>query len=290
MNSPFSIANKHYEQYDYQKATYLYAKCIETKFHESDCLNNLANTYCQSYLFSIHQYVQGVTQTHQQIGEYKKALNLYERAIEIEPNHFEAHFNLGVHLFRMDFERAFSLLSKAVSLNPDDVIARFHLAKCKEELIGEDFIDKEGAVEEYSLAIELDPTKLEPLLARASLYQMLNQYELARSDFDRAVDLFPEMDEAYLERGKVKLEDGNLEGALIDFSKGLSINSKSWPLYSHRSYVFNHLAKKVAIEEFSVLAQEDKKDSTYYFNVEQPDCFDDNVQEFVPDSRLRQCE
>ena len=171
----------------------------------------------------------------------------------------------------------------AVLLCPEDSVARYYLGKCKESLI-----DDEGAIEDYTIAIQLDPSKPEALLARGSLYEALGQKEQAGIDFDTAVNLFPEMDSPYLERGKLKLEDGNLEGALIDFSKGLAINSRSWPLYSHRSCVFRQFAERVSMEEFSVLAQVDKREEAHYF--ETNDINMHSVTEFVPDLRLRQCD
>jgi tetratricopeptide (TPR) repeat protein len=296
MSAEFIHANQKYEAQDYREAEQLYLRGIELGIREDDCLNNLANTQCQSYLLSIHQYCAGETSTQQEIGEHKKAFNLYERAIELNPNHINANFNLGRHLSlspnHEDKKKAMKYLKVAVLLCPEDSIARYYLARCKEAMM-----DDDGAIEDYTLAIQLDPSKPETLLARSSLYKVLGRKEQARIDLDTAVSLFPEMDTSYLERGKMKLDDENLEGALIDFSKGLAINSESWPLYSHRSYVFRQLAKNCSIpdskniieKEFIVLAEEDKRNEKYYFEAEMsfhvsPD------DPFIPDLRLRQCE
>ena len=140
-------------------------------------------------------------------------------------------------------------------------------------------------------------TSTQALLARASLYEVIGQREQARIDLDTAISLFPEMDVPYLERGKMKLDDGNLEGALIDFSTGLAINSESWPLYSHRSFVFSQLAKNCSIpdlesimeNEFTQLAEEDKRHEKFYFEDEMSfDVLPDDP--FKLDEGLRQCE
>jgi tetratricopeptide (TPR) repeat protein len=294
-HSAYTEANRKYQEHDYGVAETLLLKCLDAKFRESDCLNNLANTYCQSYLLSIHQYSTVETSTHQEIGEYKKAFKFYERAIELNPNHINANFNLGRHLLlrpnHEDKKKAMKYLKVAVLLCPKDSIALYHLARCKEAMM-----DDDGAIEDYTLAIQLDPSKPETLLARGSLYEVLGRREEARIDLDTAISLFPDMDAPYLERGKMKLDDGNLAGALIDFSKGLAINPESWPLYSHRSYVFSELAKNCSIpdsenvieNDFQQLAEEDKRHEKFHFEEEMSfDVLPDDP--FMPDTRLRQC-
>jgi len=299
-HSAYREANRKYEEHDYEVAETLLLECLDAKFRESDCLNNLANAQCQSYLLSIHQYCAGETSTHQEIGEYKKAFKLYKRAIELNPSHFNAHFNLGLHLNsgpkHEDIMKAMKHLKAAALLCPKDSVAHYHLARCKEAMM-----DDDGATEDYTLAIQLDPSKPETLLARSSWYEVLGLRDQARIDLDTAVSLFPEMDAPYLERGKMKSEDGNLTGALIDFSKGLAKNPKSCPLYNHRSHVFSQLAKNCFIpdfenimeNEFMRLAEDDKRSGEYYFEHElsldaiaevSPD------DPFIPDARLRQCE
>lgn len=116
------------------------------------------------------------------------------------------------------------------------------------------------------------------------------------ADFDRAIDVCPNIEDAYLERGKLKLDDDNLGGALLDFSYGLSINSKSWGLYSHRANVFSQLAKSCSMKEtsvdseneFSLLGIEDRRSENFYFKEEMSGDIS-NDEPFVPHARLRQC-
>ena len=86
-------------------------------------------------------------------GDREKAIEHYERALEIHPNYVEAHNNLGVQLIRTGRpERAISALEKAVELDPGSIEPHLNLSIA---LHGAG--DLEAAAYQAELAVELDP-------------------------------------------------------------------------------------------------------------------------------------
>jgi tetratricopeptide (TPR) repeat protein len=104
-------------------------------------------------------------------GEYQKAIECYDKAIELDPNLAEAYNNRGVAY------RALRLY--------------------------------ESAIEDCNKAIELDPNLAEAYNNRGLAYCALNQYEKAIEDFNKAIELNPNYAIAYnnRERALTKLKE-----------------------------------------------------------------------------------
>ena len=67
--------------------------------------------------------------------QHIEAMALYERALSLDPDCFEAHFNLGnVHHDLSRFEDALASYREAVSLNPSYPEAHFYLAVTLEKM------------------------------------------------------------------------------------------------------------------------------------------------------------
>jgi tetratricopeptide (TPR) repeat protein len=86
-------------------------------------------------------------------GDRKKAIEHYQRAIEIHPNYVEAYNNLGVQCIKLGRnDRAIMALEKAVELDPGSIEPHLNLAVA---LHGAGQLD--AAAFQAELAVELDP-------------------------------------------------------------------------------------------------------------------------------------
>jgi len=82
----------------------------------------------------------------------------------------------------------------------------------------------EAAIEDYSRAIEIDPTFAEAYNVRAGLHEALGQLDDAEADYDRAIALNPETASLYNNRGFVHLQRGDLDAALADYSRAIELD------------------------------------------------------------------
>ena len=68
---------------------------------------------------NIETLFQNAVESHLQ-GKFSEALGMYQRIIEINPEHFEALHNIGaIHLRLGDNERAIDIFQQAIRLNKD---------------------------------------------------------------------------------------------------------------------------------------------------------------------------
>lgn len=133
---------------------------------------------------------------------------------------------------------------EAVVLSPDEYIKRgtslWHKA------------DYEGAISNYSQAIEIDEASLasagmrqverlaQAYLQRAILLgEALLRFNEATADLDRAIQLRPQWDEPYLHRGFIYSATNDLSSAIADYTRALEYNTRS-----AKAYLLRGLARR----------------------------------------------
>ena len=63
-------------------------------------------------------------------GDLSKAVEMYQTAIQLEPNRIESYYELGVTYMRLkDYPKAITVLEKVVALKPRHKSAHYNLAK-----------------------------------------------------------------------------------------------------------------------------------------------------------------
>jgi len=80
------------------------------------------------------------------------------------------------------------------------------------------------AISEYTEAIELDPELAEAYVNRARAHINLGQHELAIVDCNKAIELDPELYTAYLSRGLCYEIQGNKNQALADYQRVVTLS------------------------------------------------------------------
>ena len=81
------------------------------------------------------------------------------------------------------------------------------------------------AIEEYSKAIELDPDMAEAYCNRPVGYTEEGRHDLAIADCNKAIELDPNLTEAYINRGFAFKLQGKKAEAIIDFEKSMTLTS-----------------------------------------------------------------
>jgi tetratricopeptide (TPR) repeat protein len=79
------------------------------------------------------------------------------------------------------------------------------------------------SIRHFDRAVELWPDYAEAYLLRAVAEHGASQPGSALADLDKALDLDPVSTRAHNERGQIYLENGNLQKAIIEFSKSLQV-------------------------------------------------------------------
>jgi tetratricopeptide (TPR) repeat protein len=82
----------------------------------------------------------------------------------------------------------------------------------------------EKAYEDFSRAIDIDPTRADAYVGRANTLSTLGRYEEALPDYDRAIEIDPELANAYANRGSALSATGQYKKAIADYEKALELN------------------------------------------------------------------
>src|SRR2546428_279251 len=112
----------------------------------------------------------------------EQALVWLTKAIEVNPNHLRAQFNLGVAAHRLHrYEEALAAYGRALPSG--------HLERAQAESQAGRYTE---ALEEARRAADSAPTSVRALTARASMAEFLGEFNEARTFYDRAVALAPD--------------------------------------------------------------------------------------------------
>ena len=82
----------------------------------------------------------------------------------------------------------------------------------------------EKAFEDFSRAIEIDPTRVDGYAGRANTLNSLGRYQEALKDYDKAIEIDPKLANAYVNRGSAYSHLEQYEKAILDYEKGLELD------------------------------------------------------------------
>jgi len=106
-----------------------------------------------------------------------------------------------------------------------------------------DDADFELAVFFYSKAIRLYPQYAEAYLERGIIYYELEMYDDALADLSQVIKLEPNNARAYFYRGRISFDRTYYDAAITEFTQAIKFDPNHAPSYFYRGYVYE-LAKK----------------------------------------------
>lgn len=200
--------------------------------------------------------------------DYNSALNLFNKAIEVDPNNYDAYlerskvklklndekgskqdlniagvliekldaglkaYDTGIEKYdASDFNGAVEFFSKSIALNVI-IPENFYYRGLSKKYID----DIDGALQDFNKTIEIDPNFAKAYYNRGKIkYHKLKDIEGALVDYDKAIQLNSNDDDIYVSRAIVKSSIGNFEGALQDCNKAIEINPSKGETYFSRA-------------------------------------------------------
>ncbi|OPF20296.1 hypothetical protein B1L04_02545 [Microcystis aeruginosa KW] len=171
---------------------------------------------------------------YQDLQKYELALDDFNKAIEINPNFAILYYNRGnLYYNQKKYELALSDINKGIELNPNYAEAYYNRGN-----LYYDLQKYELALSDINKAIELNPNLAEAYNNRGLLYKDLQKYDLALSDYSKAIDINPNLAEAYVNRGVLYRLQEKYDLALSDYSKAIDINPKFAGTYYNRGVLY----------------------------------------------------
>ncbi len=164
------------------------------------------------------------------LGRIQDALNDYNRAIQLNQGFAEAYNSRGISKEDLGrFQEALSDYNKAIQLKMDYFEAYFNRGNVLKGL---------GRVQEalnnYNKAIQLKPNYAEAYNNRGNALKNLGRLQEALNDYDKVIQLKPDFVEAYYNRGNVLKDLGRIQEALNDYNEAIQLKPDYAEAYNNR--------------------------------------------------------
>lgn len=125
-------------------------------------------------------------------GDLRHAKEIYKTILEIEPTHFDSlYLSSTIAVGDQEFSVARDFLIRALDSNPKHIEANFNLAAIFEKL-GQ----SENALIRYALLLQISPNHIQALFNSASLSARAGRLQEALENFKRVFELDPNLTEA----------------------------------------------------------------------------------------------
>ncbi|MGB3757799.1 MAG: tetratricopeptide repeat protein [Rivularia sp. (in: cyanobacteria)] len=94
--------------------------------------------------------------------------------------------------------------------------------------------DYQGAIDDFTKAIEINPTLVAAYYNRAIARHQLQNYQRAIADFTKVIQINPKIAIAYYNQGIIRGQLQDFQGAIADFTSSIEINPKLDIAYYNR--------------------------------------------------------
>ncbi|CAI8038852.1 Bardet-Biedl syndrome 4 protein [Geodia barretti] len=175
------------------------------------------------------------------LGRHKSALEAYNEALSLSPQEWEILHNMGVCcIYLKDYDQAVERLSEAVSLSPQSQsyvqLGRVHLLRG----------DLHKATEVYKTAVDHNPDSPELLTTLGLLYMELGETKKAFEALGSALTFDPSNARAILAAGAMIQDHGDYDVALSKYRVAAAVSPESPQLWNNIGMCLYGKGKHVA--------------------------------------------
>ncbi len=166
---------------------------------------------------------------HLALGNYLRAINDLNETIRINPEDIQAYYDRGETFLRQHrYDDALQDCEKGLQLDP----GRFDFIGLRSQIHSARG-DTESALLDLAMVIQQDPDQLpDYLIRRGDIYMDCEEYERAIADYNRVIELAPEIPYPYVQRGNAHwlLEQRDL--ALENYTLAIEKDANwFWPYF-----------------------------------------------------------
>ena len=195
-------------------------------------------------------------------GFSEEALQLAEKAIEIDKKHFQGYVARGfVWYDKGNHDEALKDSNMVITLNPQSDVA-YNLRGIAWSEKG----DHDKAIEDYNKAIALNPEYVKAYNNRGNSWAGKGDLDKAIEDYNKAIALNPEYNTAYFGRGIAWSKKGDYDKAIENYNQAIALNPEYAKAYNNRGISWKEKGDyDKAIEDYNqAIALDPRYDDAYY--------------------------
>jgi tetratricopeptide (TPR) repeat protein len=127
--------------------------------------------------------------------------------------------------------------------------------------------DYQGAVEDYTRALELDPNSAIACNDRGVAFSSLGDQPAAIADYTKALQLDPNQPVYYFNRGFARFNQEDFRGAIEDYSQVIRLSPENTDAYFHRAEAYRLLGEcQSAVDGYAQVLRVNPEDAVSYNN------------------------
>ncbi len=169
-------------------------------------------------------------------GDLDRAIEDYNKALEIFPDYFQAHNNRGVALVKKgEYKQAMVDFNRALELSPGYAKAYYNRGYVWHQ---QGNLDR--AIDDYTKALEVRPGYAQAYNARGFAWDKKGDFDKAIADYSKAVEKDPRSADAYNKRGAVWAKKENYDEAIADYTIAIRIDPDYAEAYYNRAMAWHH--------------------------------------------------
>jgi tetratricopeptide (TPR) repeat protein/S1-C subfamily serine protease len=178
---------------------------------------------------------------------YEQALTVINQAISLVPNNPNSYNEKWAVLYELKrHDEGLAAINQAIELAPR---AAWYVNRGS---LYSDLQKYELALSDYNKAININPNFALAYYNRGLLYSDQKKYDLALSDYDKAIEINPNYADAYYNRGNLYYDLQKYDLALSDYSKAIELNRSYAIAYYNRGLLyFNQQKYELALADWN---------------------------------------
>jgi tetratricopeptide (TPR) repeat protein len=198
-----------------------------------------------------------------QVGKLEEARALYEKVINLNPNHYDALNLLGVILFQNgQVEKALSFINKSIEIESKNEYAHLNKGYILRN-IG-NFID---ALDSFNRALAISPKFAAAHFNRGTTLEELNFLEEAIKCYDNALIHDPHFANAYINKGNALKKQHKLNEALVNYNNAINLAPYDFEAHYNNGNTLKELCKfREAIASYDIAIQLNPAFAEAYIN------------------------
>lgn len=202
--------------------------------------------YYESYLYRGAVFLK--------LGKFNEAMADFNTAVSIRPQATDAYYGLAyLYTISQNWQFAIDDYSKIIAINPNSSLAYFRRGSLIYSIY-RNSAEKDklrAATADFSMFIQLEPTKVDGYVARADTYFALGKYDKAEIDYTQAINMEPNTS-YYEKRSQCYEWTNNWEKDLEDCNKLVELNPQNPGVYLYRAGTEERLSNyNLAIMDYS---------------------------------------
>tara|TARA_B100000787_G_C16192681_1_gene298508 strand:+ start:1275 stop:3038 length:1764 start_codon:yes stop_codon:yes gene_type:complete len=190
---------------------------------------------------------------YRQIDQLDNAIECHQRVIDINPSHEEAQYNLGVSLFESGFLfEAIDHFEKALVINPKNIEAQINLGNIFVELD-----QTYEAIEQYEKILITNPKNALAYNSLGIIFHKIGQMNEAIEYFEKALELDQDYADTFYNLGFTYQDLGQIDEAIRHYECATNINNHAMAYHS-LSHLKSYKPNDILISHLQSLHASDK--------------------------------